>query len=176
MTTREEIAGLRLRITGAESQRDVWRASGRQEKYLEACSLVDALELQLVQLGSVERSTPTVAPVVSPQQTGDAAANQMAELCIRYNGKTYGYRGYRYDLFVDAVNYARLDRARGFSEGPGDAADMEPVRLPTPAERGAMQALGITFKDGVFRWREFRYDRLADALAYATLEAGRPPN
>lgn len=162
---RGEIAGLKLRISGAEAQRDVWRAAGNQEKYLEACSLVDALELQLVQLGSVERSAPAGARAAPPQQTGDGMADQ---LCIRYNGRSYGYRGYRYDRFLDAVNYARLDRARDFSEGPGDDPSMEPVRLPTAAEREQMQALAITFQDGVFRWREFRYERLADALAYAT--------
>ena len=165
---RGAIAGLKLRISGAESQREVWRAAGNQEKYLEACSLVDALELQLRQLGSAVPRTPTTAPAASPRQMGDGMADQMAELCIRYNGRSYGYRGYRYDRFIDAVNYARLDRARGFSEGPGDDRPMEPVRLPTAAERERMQALAITFQDGIFRWREFRYERLADALAYAT--------
>lgn len=165
---REEIAGLKLRISVAESQRDVWRAAGNQEKYLKACSLVDALELQLLQLGSVAPSMPTGAPAASPQQTGDGMARQMAELCIRYNGRSYGYRGYRYDRFIDAVNYARLDRGRGFSEGPGDDPALPPVTLPTRAERERMKAFAITFQDGVFRWREFRYERLADALAYAT--------
>ena len=44
-TLRDEIAALKLRIAGAESQRDGWCAAGQHEKYLEACSLVDALEL-----------------------------------------------------------------------------------------------------------------------------------
>lgn len=35
------------RIAKAESERDRWRLCGSQEKYLEACSMVDALELQL---------------------------------------------------------------------------------------------------------------------------------
>lgn len=50
MTFQEEIAALRARIRKAESERDVWRASGRQEKYLEAYLMVDALELQLERL------------------------------------------------------------------------------------------------------------------------------
>ena len=44
------MAALRDRIAKAESERDAWRASGMQEKYLEACSMVEALELQLDQL------------------------------------------------------------------------------------------------------------------------------
>lgn len=50
VTFQEEIAALRARIRKAESERDVWRASGRQEKYLEAYLMVDALELQLERL------------------------------------------------------------------------------------------------------------------------------
>lgn len=169
-TLREKIADLRLRISGAEARRDGWRASGSQERYLEAYSLVEALEVQLSRL---EQSARTVAEAASPEQSGDAVASEMAELCIRYNGRSYHYRGHRYDRFLDAVTYARLDRERGFSEPLGDEAALEQVPLPTQADRALMQALAITFDDGVFRWREYRYDRLADAVAYATLESSR---
>ena len=47
MTLQEDIAALRDRIAKAESDRDVWRASGQEEKYLEAYFLLEALELQL---------------------------------------------------------------------------------------------------------------------------------
>ena len=50
MTPSPEIAALRLRIEKAEHDRDAWRASGRQENYLEACSMVAALEVQLARL------------------------------------------------------------------------------------------------------------------------------
>lgn len=50
MTFQEDIAALQIRIAKAESERDSWGASGMQEKYLEAYSMVDALELQLEQL------------------------------------------------------------------------------------------------------------------------------
>lgn len=52
MTFQEEVAALKVRIRKAESERDGWRASGRQEKYLEAYLMVDALELQLERLRS----------------------------------------------------------------------------------------------------------------------------
>lgn len=45
-----EIAALRVRLEKAEHDRDAWRASGRQENYLEACSMVQALELQIERL------------------------------------------------------------------------------------------------------------------------------
>lgn len=160
-TRREQIAELRLRISSAETQRDGWRAAGSQEKYLEAYSLVEALE---VQLSSLEQSMPAVAQAVSP------------ELSIRYDGRSYHYRGYRYDRFLDAVSYARVDHERGSSEALGGEAPLDQVPLPTQADRAVMQALAITFDEGVFRWRDYRYDRLADAVAYATLESGRKPD
>ena len=49
------IAALRERVAVAESRRDTWQLSGAQERYLEACSVVDALELQLYALEKAER-------------------------------------------------------------------------------------------------------------------------
>ena len=92
----------------------------------------------------------------------------MASQGVRYDGRSYHYR-------IDAVNYARLDRSRGFSEAPGEEPPLEQVLLPTEADRPLMQALAIRFEDGAFHWGEYRYDRLADAVAYATLESGRKP-
>lgn len=50
MTRHEEISAMQERIARSETQRDAWRASGVQEKYLEAYSMVEALELQLDRL------------------------------------------------------------------------------------------------------------------------------
>jgi hypothetical protein len=47
MTLQHDIAAIRDRIIKAEADRDAWRAAGLQEKYLEACGLVDRLERQL---------------------------------------------------------------------------------------------------------------------------------
>ena len=49
------IAALRERVAAAESRRATWRLSGAQERYLEACSMVDALDLQLAALEKAER-------------------------------------------------------------------------------------------------------------------------
>jgi hypothetical protein len=46
MTLEQDIAAIRDRIAKAEADRDAWRAAGLQEKYLEACGLVDRLERQ----------------------------------------------------------------------------------------------------------------------------------
>lgn len=47
MTLRDEIAALRARIAKNGSDRDTWRASGRQKKYIEAACVADTLEQQL---------------------------------------------------------------------------------------------------------------------------------
>jgi hypothetical protein len=52
-----DIDVLQVRIAKAEADRDAWRAAGLQEKYLEAYSLVEALELQLHQL---RREAPSI--------------------------------------------------------------------------------------------------------------------
>ena len=47
MTFQEDIDAIRSRIVAAEAERNGWRMAGLQEKYLEACSMVEALEFQL---------------------------------------------------------------------------------------------------------------------------------
>jgi hypothetical protein len=55
MSFQEDIAALQVRIARAEAERDSWRVSGMQEKYLEAYSMVEALELQLDRLRQAAR-------------------------------------------------------------------------------------------------------------------------
>jgi hypothetical protein len=47
MTFEEDIDSFKARIAEAETKRDAWRVAGREEKYLEAYFMVEALELQL---------------------------------------------------------------------------------------------------------------------------------
>jgi hypothetical protein len=58
MSLQEDIVSLQTRIAKAESARDSWRASGMQEKYLEAYSMVEAMELQLDFLRRAARVNP----------------------------------------------------------------------------------------------------------------------
>src|SRR6185369_8114304 len=86
----EEIAGLKWRLARAESDRDTWRVAGVQENYLGACSMVDALALQLDRLAGSARlpAAPRVAIIASsepPAETSDGHGREMAELCITFN-------------------------------------------------------------------------------------------
>jgi len=101
-------------------------------------------------------------------------AREMADLRITFDGRHYGYRGYRYERLADAVDYARLDRSRLFVDDAASHGAL-PVAPPplTESERALMGMLGITCIEGRYRWRQYRYDRVADAIAYATLALTR---
>ena len=47
VSAQDDIAALQVRIAISEAERDAWRGAGMQERYLEAYSMVEALELQL---------------------------------------------------------------------------------------------------------------------------------
>ena len=52
MTKQQDLDALKARLVKALSERDAWLAAGVQEKYLEAYSMVEALELQLERFGT----------------------------------------------------------------------------------------------------------------------------
>jgi hypothetical protein len=180
MTFNEEIVVMRARIAKAEADRDTWRTSGMQEKYLEAYSAVEALELQLEGLRlqglrNMARAHAAVPPPAVSTESMEAAGDRhrlMAEFSISYNGRHYRYDRYRYDQLEDAVDYARLQCSLAPEESL-DAADAMPaaeeVDAPDESGRELMAALGITFQDGVYHLGEYRYDRLVDAVNYARL-------
>lgn len=97
-----------------------------------------------------------------------------ARLEIIFDGKRYGYRQYRYDRFEDALRYARADHSKsGFQPDDAFTPHWEPRYSPSDKESLEMQRLGVTYVNGRFSFSVFRYDRLADALAYAS--AATPP-
>jgi uncharacterized protein involved in type VI secretion and phage assembly len=90
VTLEADIAALKGHLVKAEAERETWRASGMQEKYLEACSMADALTLEIERL--------------------EQSLRLMAELGIVFNGRHYQHRRHRYHLLADAVSFARLQR------------------------------------------------------------------
>ena len=158
-----EITEMQQRRIRAEGDRDAWRAAGMQEKHLEACSLVDALELQLARLSEGLRQARA--------RDSKTARDEQAD--ITYDGRQYRYGSYRYDRREDAVAYAQIARARGeVPDFSGSSAVGDP--LPGRADTALMAELGITLDErGGYRFGLYRYDRLADALNYAK-RARRP--
>ena len=82
----EDIAAIQARIAKAESERDTWQVSKRQEKYLEAYSMVEALELQL---GRLRKAAPSVA---KRDETLSERERLMAEFSIAFNGRHFSIR------------------------------------------------------------------------------------
>lgn len=84
MTLKDEIAAIQARIAKAQSERDTWRTSGMQEKYLEAYSLVEALELGLERLrqeglrASAQYRAPVCA-LLTPQPPSAGAAGAVPD-------------------------------------------------------------------------------------------------
>ena len=151
MNSAEDIAAMQVRITRAESERDSWRGSGRQEKYLE--------------LRKAPPSMPKSDEVLPERE------RLMAEFLIAFNGRQYFHGPYRYDSLADAVNYARLERANAGARAQISATPApEQVEAPSESQRLLMNTLGITFVRGVYQLGAYRYDRLADAVAYARLD------
>jgi hypothetical protein len=104
-SSQNDIADVKARLARAESDRDRWRGSGVQEKYLD--SMVEALELQLDGLRqAARRSDATSEPLRAAGRGAPGAASERERLM----DGVYRLGPYRYDRLADAVEYAR----RGF--------------------------------------------------------------
>ena len=156
MTFQEEVAALKARIAAGHAERDGWRASGMQQKYLEAYSRVEALELQLEGLRreglqTTARSEHPVRDLEERRTVPGDADRVMSELSIHYDGPHW----------------------LGQSVPGGEAA------LPVPAAQGAhapdalqrelMAEFAITFRTDAYHLGPYRYTMLDDAVKYARL-------
>jgi len=100
---------------------------------------------------------------------------QMAEFRIECDGLRFHYNGYRYDKLADAVAYASLMRARPEQHDAGGPSPRGATfTSPTDDERTLMASLGIGHAAGAYRFGDFRYERLSDAVNYAKLVRQRP--
>ncbi|MBN8738223.1 MAG: hypothetical protein J0H86_01850 [Xanthomonadaceae bacterium] len=114
-------------------------------------------------MSSIASSKPAESPSLERER-------QMREYKVSYDGCAYEFNGYRYDRLDDALAYARLMRSRPQQLDPHGT---HRVRCELGAESETdlrrMASLGILLENGRFCFEEFRYDRLADAVNYATL-------
>jgi hypothetical protein len=122
MSIREEITALQARIAKAQSERDTWQGSGMQEKYLEAYSLVEALEVQLERLRqeglrTFAKNRASVGALLTRRPPSGSAAGSapdapgepepaIAGFSLAYSGRQYEHDGYRYDCLADTINSA----------------------------------------------------------------------
>lgn len=92
---------------------------------------------------------------------------------IRFNGRDYLYRGYAYENFIDAYNYAQLMLLHPSSAQPSPQAILA-KRVPSPSADDLllMQQFGIAFVAGHYFYGTYRYDCLGDACAFARRAPG----
>jgi len=101
---------------------------------------------------------------------GVSAADQdrAMRMGVSFNGIQFIYRNFKYDRLSDACSYAESDIGR---EGklPAAAAFSDWLPRPTPSssDQALMQQFGIAFEDLRYKFRDYRYDRLEDAVNYA---------
>lgn len=123
MRLKEEIAALQNRISHAEAECEVWRSSGRQEKYLEAYSSVAAMQLQLERLrqeglrasGHDGSDADGVAQGLTrfhvEQASDDSRRRLMDRFQISFRGGSFYLAGERFDRLSDAVHHAHQREA-----------------------------------------------------------------
>jgi len=134
---------------------------------------IDGTPLDQRRLGDEKDAQDHGDPNGPPQPMRERA---MAKYGIRHDGRQYEYNRYRYDQLSDAVAYAGLMRSNLAPADPGGPAWHTRVEdAPDDAQRALMTELAISFEAGTFRFQNFRYDHLADAVNYAKRTAGPAP-
>jgi hypothetical protein len=106
--------------------------------------------------------------------TNTAAAVPTDELVpgISFDGRAYHYGQYSYDRLEDALNYAKLERAKPDFRGAPAPQRWKQWEGPTLDERAQMAAHHVAYEGGRYRYGPYRYDSLADALDYAERAPG----
>ena len=169
MSHEAKIADLHARIAKTLGDADCWRGAGSQEKYLEAYSQVEALEIELDQVRRLAGKFPP--DTGAPPPAAETREGLMAEFSISLVGGQYQYAQYRYDRLDDAVAYAKKQRV---APSACDAGDVLPapraVEAPDELQLRRIGQAGITFRDGRYHFGPYSYDRLEDAMRYARLQ------
>jgi len=107
-------------------------------------------------------------PSGMPRPPLSEAADHAMHLGISFNGTQFIYRDFKYDRLADAIGYAELDVSReGGRLAPSTPAMWLDRLVPDADDLEMMKTHGITFEGRQYRYKDFRYDRLADALGFA---------
>jgi hypothetical protein len=91
---------------------------------------------------------------------------------VTFDGRRYKYLEYQYDILKDALNYSLLDRAKASHKMPIDVQmEWKEPHTPSIADKLDIDRLSITFDGRYYRFKDYRYDNLADACSYAKLKS-----
>lgn len=104
------------------------------------------------------------------QKCSPADLAVMQQHAITFGDGHFHYAGYRYERLSDAAAYALLNGPlRRTVDSSGNAPQARPAALLSETDHRRMAMFAIVREGARFRWGPYRYDRLADAIAYATL-------
>lgn len=107
-------------------------------------------------------------PEFSVSGVSEADLGRAMRLGISFNGTQFVYCDFKYDRLSDAIAYAELGvRPEGKLALATSAADWLPRPIPDSADQALMQQFAVSFEDWRYKFRDYRYDRLSDALNYA---------
>ena len=113
--------------------------------------------------------TSKIASTSPVSETEEAQQSHAMHLGISFNGTQYLYREYKYDRITDAIAYAEHDVMReGRPPAVSSAVEWLDRPVPSAADREQMTLHGISFDGWRYRYRDYRYDRLSDAVSYAS--------
>ena len=88
-------------------------------------------------------------------------------LGISFNGAQFVYLDFKYDRLADAVEYAGSESERSHNPPPTQNSDWQARLVPSVTDEVQMKLWGIVFLGGKFRFCDYSYDHLVDALNYA---------
>lgn len=95
--------------------------------------------------------------------------NRAMSLGISFNGTQFVCQEFKYDKLADAIAYSELITARdGVQPSVSHAADWLERNVPNEDDQVLMAKYGISFEDWRYKYQDYRYDRLADAVNYAS--------
>lgn len=102
-----------------------------------------------------------------------AEVGRAMSLGVSFNGTQFVYQDFKYDKLTDAISYSELITARdGVQPSVSHAADWLERNVPNEADQALMAKYGICFEDWRYKFQDYRYDRLADAVNYAAGQMG----
>ena len=120
------------------------------EHLAQYAAAVDVFDSEGGRQSSSDAERPVLKPGIEPDAADDCS------------------KGYRYEQLADAVAYALLIRSTPVEEEDVvRPSHRNAIAAPDDADWALMASLGIQFDGRAFRFAEYRYDRLKDAVKSA---------
>lgn len=109
---------------------------------------------------------------LSSSVVSQAEKDRAMYLGISFNGSQFACGEFKYDKLQDAIAYAELVISRdGGQPAVSGPAEWIERSGPTDIDQALMRKHGISFEQWRYKYQDFSYERLADAVSYATRQS-----